>query len=68
MPTVLKDQVFEKADRLLDNIEQQLNLFKSAPSIAPAQHHYTFENGALYAEPTKSEATFIPDRGFDAPA
>jgi hypothetical protein len=68
MPTILKDQVFDKAHKLLDTIERELSLFKDGPSIAPEHDHYAFENGTPYEPPTKAEAAFIPDNGFDGPA
>lgn len=66
--TILKDQVFKKADRLLDAIERERSLLKDAPSVAPDHGHYTFENGMSYVGRSKPEAAFIPDNGFDGPA
>lgn len=66
--TILQKQVFEATREWLANLEREMGLFGDAPSIAPEQQHYTFENGTPYTKPTGSEGAFIPDRGFDGPA
>jgi hypothetical protein len=66
--TILQKQVFEATREWLADLERAMGLSGDAPSIAPEQHHYIFENGTPYIELSKSEGAFIPDRGFDGPA
>ena len=67
---ILNKQVFDETWKLLDNIEHELSLFKDkdAPSLAPEQHDYAFENDTSCVPPMQPEAASIPDRGFGSAA
>jgi hypothetical protein len=48
--------------------QRQRGMLVDAPSVAPEQQPYTFENGAPFMPTTERDEPFVPDRGFDGPA